>query len=491
METGMYGQMQDEQDDMGSLSSGSPSTVKGTYRQTQGEPKNVGNGNSDLRTALGPPPPRGSNIPGESQFAVGEVGGDTLTLNTDVETTTAAGDHEEVGNAMGSESSEEFVEARPEQLSAAETGEETAASDLRGIAGFEDTAAGEMGEASVESALPEAGEAIDGGSTEFFPIIASLVPTLVSAAGPKVAKGLVSKLSPRAARLIKRIPPRAIGTAAKGVGKAHGTSNILSLIAKLLEMAQESPSQTGGESVGEVSEVFLQEAAAALEVIIGNDDRVQITTQTAKMPWRRICALRIQFPSGATYRGTGFLIGPRAVATAGHCVYLHDQGGWARKIEVIPGCNGSSRPFRSVEATTFRSVGGWVNGKKPENDYGCIILPTGAFAQNLGSFGFAAFDAPTLLAKPAVLAGYPGDKPFAEMWGMKRLIKTVTAKTLVYDIDTVGGQSGAPVYIVQKGQRYVVGIHNYGASSGNSATRVTQQVYQRLLSWSQIGRNQG
>ena len=123
------------------------------------------------------------------------------------------------------------------------------------------------------------------------------------------------------------------------------------------------------------------------------------------------------------------------MATAGHCVYLHNQGGWARRIEVIPGCNGSARPFGQAVSSSLRSVVGWVSNKKPEYDFGCVVLPTGSFGgSNLGSFGFAAFDAAKLLAQAAVLAGYPGDKPFAELWGMARKIKTVAAKTLVYDI---------------------------------------------------------
>jgi len=85
---------------------------------------------------------------------------------------------------------------------------------------------------------------------------------------------------------------------------------------------------------------------------IGVDQRLPITN-TMDIPWRRYCALRITFPSGASYRGTGFFIGPRAVATAGHCVYLRNQGGWARKIEVIPGNNGSKRPFGQAEYLRF------------------------------------------------------------------------------------------------------------------------------------------
>lgn len=98
-------------------------------------------------------------------------------------------------------------------------------------------------------------------------------------------------------------------------------------------------------------------------------------------------------------------------------------------------------------------IDGWVNSKKPETDYGCVVLPPGPFGGvNLGSFAISAISAPALVAKPAVLAGYPGDKPFAELWGMARKIKTVGSMTLGYDIDTVGGQSGAPVYINRSGR---------------------------------------
>jgi V8-like Glu-specific endopeptidase len=145
------------------------------------------------------------------------------------------------------------------------------------------------------------------------------------------------------------------------------------------------------------------------------------------------------------------------------------------------------RPFGQAVATSFRSIAGWVNNRNPETDIGCIVLPAGAFGgRNLGSFGFRVLDAQQLAAHSAVLAGYPGDKPFAEMWGMAQFIQTVTANTLIYRIDTVGGMSGTAVYQNVDGQRVVVGIHNYGASGGNSATRVTQPVYDRLLAWSQL-----
>ncbi|MGH7153698.1 MAG: trypsin-like serine peptidase [Acetobacteraceae bacterium] len=338
--------------------------------------------------------------------------------------------------------------------------------------------------------MREAGVLVDGKQPEFLGFLAALVPTLLSSVGPPLAKAVVSRLSPRTITAIRRIASRTMvprgpmgATMTKAIGTG-GLNGLLPIIAKLFEAAE----TTGGEGAeeGTVNEAVVAEAAAVIETVIGIDQRQRITNTTG-VPWRRYAALRIQFPSGATYRGTGFFIGPRALATAGHCVYMRNQGGWARKIEVIPGCDGSTRPYNSATATEFRSTSGWVTNSLPECDYGCIFVPNGSFGGiNLGSFGAAAFDASVLVAQPAVLAGYPGDKPFAQLWGMAQVIKAVSAKTLVYDIDTYGGQSGAPVYIKRNGVRYVVGIHNYGSATGNSATRVTEPVYQRLAAWAKM-----
>lgn len=388
------------------------------------------------------------------------------------------------GQEVSSESqaTSEFFEATAAELGA-EAGEESAVSDLKDIEGFvEATSTGTESEAA-ETSLTEVGEELSG-QAEFLPILASLIPTLVSTAGPVIAKGITSALSPKARATIKRLPPPPRPGAPRP--PAGNVGAILAQIAQLLRTLPKGASGESAEGMEATTEAVVSEAAAVLEVIIGNDDRVRIPNTTA-VPWRRICALRISFRTGAVYRGTGFFIGPRTLATAGHCVYLHGQGGWATKIEVIPGANGSTRPYGSAVSSQLRSVGGWVNGKKPEYDYGCIVLPPGAFGgRNVGQFSVGVLSPKDLLAKPAVLAGYPGDKPFAELWGMTRKIKTVSPKTLTYDIDTMGGQSGAPVYIKRNGIRTVVGIHNYGAITGNSATRVTSEVYQRLAAWSKL-----
>lgn len=219
------------------------------------------------------------------------------------------------------------------------------------------------------------------------------------------------------------------------------------------------------------------------EVVIGKDDRKKITA-TKKYPWRTICSLRIKAKDGTRWIGTGFLIGPRTVITAGHVVYMHKHGGWAKSIEVIPGRNGSKKPYGSCTSSKFHSVKGWTKSKKRVNDYGAIILPKNCKLGNkVGYFGYANYSLFKLLGLKVNLSGYPGDKPSGTQWWHCRKIKLVTPRTLIYNIDSAGGQSGSPVWKYKNGKRYVVGIHTNGSSLGNSATRITSAVYKNLKNW--------
>jgi V8-like Glu-specific endopeptidase len=223
------------------------------------------------------------------------------------------------------------------------------------------------------------------------------------------------------------------------------------------------------------------------EVIIGTDDRVRISPTTS-FPWRAVCALRITAQDNTKWIGTGWLVAPRTVITAGHCVYMHDHGGWPKSIEVIPGLNDSQRPFGSCTGTTFRSVVGWVNSKQREYDYGAIILPTNCRpGDKTGVFGFAVKDNPYLMNAYLNLSGYPGDKGGNQQWFMARRAKSVAPRVIYYEIDTMGGQSGSPVWVKVGNARYAVGIHTNGLISGNSATRIVQPVFNNIQAWKNLG----
>ena len=221
--------------------------------------------------------------------------------------------------------------------------------------------------------------------------------------------------------------------------------------------------------------------AFAPETVCGRDDRVEVTNTTA-VPWRWICKLIIKFPNGAGGGCTGWFIGPKAVMTAGHCVYSQANGGWARQIEVIPGMRGTTRPFGSMIGTSFRSVTGWTQNSDQNYDYGCIILPSPTLGNQLGYFGFAALTDASLQNLLVNNSGYPGDKPFGTQWFNAGRVTNVTARKIYYMLDTYGGQSGSPTWRFLNNQRHAVGIHAYGGCP-NSSTRIVTAVYNNMMTW--------
>jgi V8-like Glu-specific endopeptidase len=308
----------------------------------------------------------------------------------------------------------------------------------------------------------------DGGTQEFFPAIFAAIAPLVKTILPAIAKTVLPVVTSSIGR--------------PGNPQAARIQQLLQQLARLGVKLPITGKETDQES--SIDEFALESAIAQLEVVIGADDRARIMNTTA-IPWRRVCHLSITSANGSRFLGTGFLVGPRTIITAGHCVYLHGQGGWARNIEVSPGRNDANRPFGKAMATNFRSVRGWVSDKNRNFDYGAIILPRehGIQSGQIGSFGFGNFSDSFLRSKRLNTAGYPGDKPAGTAWFHGRTAKSVGSRVITYDIDTAGGQSGSPVWVLKDGKRYVAGIHTNGAMSGNSATRITKPVFDNIKKW--------
>jgi len=220
------------------------------------------------------------------------------------------------------------------------------------------------------------------------------------------------------------------------------------------------------------------------EAIIGTDDRVRVR-ETSSFPWRAICHLQIYTADGEDYGGTGWLIGPRTVITAGHCVFLHTLGAWVERIVVSPARNGRDRPFSSSVSREFQSIRGWIINGQPEHDYGAIILPADQAVPEAGHFGYSVSDTASLRRAYLNVSGYPADREEATQWWSARSSRRVNETTIWYDADTAQGQSGAPVWRLdpRTGKRVVVGIHTNGADSGNSATRITADVFANLERW--------
>lgn len=227
---------------------------------------------------------------------------------------------------------------------------------------------------------------------------------------------------------------------------------------------------------------FVQKNGVDPDTVHGSDDRTQVGNTTS-YPWRAIAHLEIAAADGNNFTCTGWFIGPHTVATAGHCVYLRDNGGWANSIRVIPGRNGNSLPYGSQYGSYFWSVKGWTNDGDSDYDYGAIILPNNNLGNATGWFGFASYSFFTLLGMGVNTAGYPGDKAYGTMWFDYGHIYWVGSRRIQYDMDTAGGQSGSPVWRLIDGNRYGVAVHTNGGDVFNSGTRITDEVFNNFKNW--------
>jgi|SRR6185295_18520442 len=250
---------------------------------------------------------------------------------------------------------------------------------------------------------------------------------------------------------------------------------------------RESAAEEAPDLEDYLPDVGLASFGGLQERVFEHDDRVQVTS-TEQLPWRVNASLRITAADGSIWLGTGWFVTPRTLITAGHCVFINHSGvpgrdGWVRSIAVMPGRNGSALPFGSQTTTTFQGVDGWTQQADERFDYGAIVLP-GPFAGTIGVRRFAVWSDTALNNVEATIVGYPGDKPAGTLWRHALPIHAVEAMKIFYKIDTAGGQSGAALYVMDGGEPVAVGVHTYGGATSNSATRITQEVFDNIRRWS-------
>jgi V8-like Glu-specific endopeptidase len=234
------------------------------------------------------------------------------------------------------------------------------------------------------------------------------------------------------------------------------------------------------------------------ETIIGAvDERVRIL-DTDHAPWRMICSLLIIGQGGKAAVGTGWFAGPKTIITAGHCV--HDKvklGGWAREIRIYPGRNSAKEPFAKLTSSRFSTTERWFTEKNPDFDYAAIHLDDScrAVTEATGWFSTTVRNDAALLGQRVNISGYPGDKGTgqlqgSEQWFHAKQILHVTPERIFYDVDTMGGQSGAPVWLETDDGPQVVGVHAYGVGGAsmlglmaNSAPRISESVLTVFKEW--------
>lgn len=224
-----------------------------------------------------------------------------------------------------------------------------------------------------------------------------------------------------------------------------------------------------------------------------------------------ICLIRAFFaktPPGRVEIGSGTLIGPRVVLTAGHVVYDYYKGDdasgrYALRAEVTFG-NGLSVKGVKVQTTQeWIQVDSKLQLATSAYDFGIIVLRDPVDSQ-ITPLPIATASRTQLTGRVLNVAGYPagppGGAPNYPLFGRQTNVTILPEMDyrLFYPVHTLPGMSGGPLYGVDGSEnaltRTVYGVHtslinapNSVVNGQGSALRITDGVKALLDTW--LGEN--
>lgn len=208
--------------------------------------------------------------------------------------------------------------------------------------------------------------------------------------------------------------------------------------------------------------------------------------ESESYPFSSATKLIITFPNGKRVSCSGTMVDTKSLLTCGHCIYSHDNGGWATNVMAMPGYNnnGDFQPFgaaHSINLTTFTS---WVENEDYNGDIAIVVLnrPVGALS---GWLGYGYLNSVTnYLDRDYHTTGYPAATPYdgGEPYYRNGRFDFNENDRLLYSFDkSYGGQSGSGVYHKDgNGDRFVHAVLSHGNGAVTGYPRFNSGVFNTI-----------
>ncbi len=214
--------------------------------------------------------------------------------------------------------------------------------------------------------------------------------------------------------------------------------------------------------------------------VLGEDSRTPVNNPSQR-PYSSIARLVITFSNGQQFAGTGFLVSPDTLLTAGHCIYDLDYGfGQARTITAVFDNQTENNADHVYTAKEVFVPSGYINSDDGDTDYDFGLIRLHEPVEDTSRVvRVSTFDA-GISRQNLLLAGFPysnsvpvEEQKMLEARGITDHI--IGRRTLMHYIDSASGQSGSPML---DSKNNVVAIHTFARSSEeiNGGTAIDSYV---------------
>lgn len=210
-------------------------------------------------------------------------------------------------------------------------------------------------------------------------------------------------------------------------------------------------------------------------IIGGSDNRAKVTDTSAE-PYNTIVSLLINV-NGKEYRGTGFMVKPNVMLTAGHNIYDRDAKKDCDKMYVVDKNGDLFEVYEWEIDPQFKldrsSKYDWAVAK--------VAVKPGKTRPYMKFKRMDESTSPKVTGTDGEVAGFPVEVRAVETADMYTETGKITSyieaeKLLKHSIDTSGGNSGSPLIYRIDGTPYAIGIHVSGSSSSNTARAIDENI---------------
>ena len=199
--------------------------------------------------------------------------------------------------------------------------------------------------------------------------------------------------------------------------------------------------------------------------IIDGDDRVLVEAPTDQSPYSAYAQVLSLFPDGTFSQGTATMISPYDLLTSAHDLYDNNHGGWATKVQVVPGRMGDVFPYGFHAVTYLQTPNLWrdTNASESElslSDYGVVTVSSAiGYATGWADTGYFN-DLTATVDTQSVTLGYPLDQGGELLYLGSGSIDRVEGEVFYFDddLDVMLGQGGSPLIVNHQNSDLIVGL---------------------------------